>query len=439
MSANNIRGIIYSLGDEFIAQKPVEPFVPGVTYIQSSGKLIGRDELHNMLDASLNMWITSGDYVSSLELELAKKFDLKYASLTVSGSAANLLAFSALTSPKLHGRRIPAGSEVISVAAAFPTTVAPIVQNGCVPVFVDVNLETANVDEDLIEEAISPKTRAIMLAHTLGNPFNLSKVIEIANKHNLYVIEDCCDAFGATYDGKKVGTFGHLATCSFYPAHHMTMGEGGVVMTNKRSLQIIVESFRDWGRDCYCAPACENTCGKRFEGRRGELPYGYDHKYTYSHIGYNLKTTEFQAAIGLAQINKVDEFIGKRRFNWALLRHKLMERNLDDYFILPEATPNSDPSWFGFLVTLRDGVPFTRRAATVYLEEHKIGTRLLFAGNITRQPGFMDIEKRIVGDLVNTDKIMNDSFWVGVWPGIGRPQIEYMADTFEKMVKELSK
>jgi CDP-6-deoxy-D-xylo-4-hexulose-3-dehydrase len=430
---DHIRNAILSLGQEYSDAQEKLPFVAGQTYIPPAGKITGAEELHNLLDASLTGWITSGDYVQRMETQLAAKCGLKYASLTVSGSSANLLAFSALTSQKLRERRIAPGSEVIAVAAAFPTSVAPIVQNHCVPVFVDVNLKTANVQAELIEAAITPKTRAIMLAHTLGNPFDLARVCDLARSHGLYLIEDCCDAFGATYNGQPVGTFGNLATLSFYPAHHMTMGEGGAVLSNSKSKMVLVESFRDWGRDCYCEPACENTCGKRFEGRHGTLPYGYDHKYTYSHLGYNMKTTEFQAAIGLAQLARVDGFIMKRRENWRVLRQLFIDEHLDDYFILPEATPNSDPSWFGFLLTLRERG--RRLEAVQYLEEHKIGTRLLFCGNITRQPAFKGVEHKVVGELTNTDKIMNDSFWIGVWPGITRAQIYYMIDTLKALVR----
>ncbi len=437
MTQDDIREEILQLGEKFIAAKEKQPFVPGVTMIPASGKLIGAGELHNLLNASLNMWLTSGPYVKELETTLAMKFGLNYAALTVSGSAANLLAFSALTSRKLATRLVP-GDEVLSVAAAFPTTVAPIVQNRCVPVFVDVDLETANVNVDMLEAAVSSRTKAIMLAHTLGNPFDLAAVTKIADDHNLYLIEDCCDAFGATYNGKHVGTFGDLATVSFYPAHHMTMGEGGAVMSNRKALMVLAESFRDWGRDCYCEPACENTCGKRFEGQRAGLPYGYDHKYTYSHLGYNMKATDIQAAVGVAQIAKVDEFVAARRINHTMLYSAFVAEGLDEYFILPEHTFNSCPSWFGFLLTIRDGAPFSRRDATMYLEEHKVGTRLLFAGNITKQPAFKGVNYRVVGDLTNTDKIMNDSFWVGVWPGIGPAERDYMVETFKAMVKSLA-
>ncbi len=438
MTQAEVREEILRLGDKFLAAKDKPVFVPGVTMIPASGKMIGAEELHNLLNASLNMWLTSGPYVKDLETKLAAKFGLAYAALTVSGSAANLLAFSALTSHKLGSWRIQPGDEVLSVAAAFPTTVAPIVQNGCVPVFVDVDLPTANVDADLLEAAVSPRTRAVMLAHTLGNPFNLDAVTKLGDRHGLYLIEDCCDAFGATYNGRHVGTYGDLATVSFYPAHHMTMGEGGAVMSNRKAVMVLAESFRDWGRDCYCEPACENTCGKRFEGQRAALPYGYDHKYTYSHLGYNMKATDIQASIGVAQIAKVDDFVAARRNNHLELYSAFIDEGLDEFFILPEPTLNSNPSWFGFLLTIRDDAPFSRRDVTMYLEEHKVGTRLLFAGNITKQPAFKGVNYRVVGDLINTDKIMNDSFWVGVWPGIGPAQRDYMVETFKAMVKSLT-
>lgn len=438
MTQAEVREEICRLGELFLALEEPPLFVPGVTMVQASGKMIGEDELRGLLNASLNMWLTSGPIVEYFENKLAAKFGLRHAALTVSGSAANLLAFSALTSHKLHADRLKPGDEVLSVAAAFPTTVAPIVQNGCIPVFVDVDLATANVDVGALEAAVSSRTKAIMLAHTLGNPFNLDAVTALAEKHNLYLIEDCCDAFGATYNDHHVGTYGDLATVSFYPAHHMTMGEGGAVMSNSKVLMVLAESFRDWGRDCYCEPACENTCGKRFEGQRAGLPYGYDHKYTYSHLGYNMKATDIQASVGVAQIAKVDDFVAARRHNHLELHSAFIDEGLDEYFILPEPTLHSNPSWFGFLLTIRDDAPFSRRDATMYLEEHKIGTRLLFAGDITKQPAFKGVKYRVVGDLTNTDKIMNDSFWVGVWPGIGLEQRTYMVETFKATVKSLT-
>lgn len=436
-SAEEIRATILDLGRQYLKAQGKDSFVAGQTYIPCSGKIVDGDDLSNLLDASLDMWLTAGRYTELFETMLAEKFGLRHARLTVSGSAANLLAFTALTSWKLHERRVMPGSEVLTVAAGFPTTVAPIVQNGCVPVFVDVDLETFDVDVTRLAEAVTPKTRAIMMAHTLGNPFNLRAVKELAEKHNLYLIEDCCDAFGSTYEGQSVGTFGDMATLSFYPAHHITMGEGGAVMTNRKSLVTLAESFRDWGRDCWCPTGKSDTCGKRFDWKLGDLPYGYDHKYTYSHLGYNLKATDMQAAVGVGQLGKVDDFIARRRENFAELTKAFRAERLDEYFILPQATPNSDPSWFGFLLTLRDDAPFKRRDVVTYLESHKVGTRLLFAGNLTRQPAFKDVEYRVVGPLTNTDKIMNDSFWIGVWPGIEAQQRHYMVETFKSMIKEL--
>jgi CDP-6-deoxy-D-xylo-4-hexulose-3-dehydrase len=362
---------------------------------------------------------------------------VKHVATTVSGSAANLLAFSSLTSAKLKERRVGAGSEVITVAAGFPTTVAPIVQNGCIPVFVDVELATGNVNPDRLAEAITPRTRAIMLAHTLGNPFDVAHVAAMAKEHNLYLIEDCCDALGATQHGQKVGTFGDMATLSFYPAHHITTGEGGAVFTNNKSLSVLTESFRDWGRDCWCAPGQANTCQCRYDWKMGALPHGFDHKYIYSHIGYNMKITDMQAAVGFSQLDKVDAFIAKRRENFAALYALFESEGLTEHFLLPQATPESEPSWFGFLLTLRDGSPLKRRDVTAYLEEHKVGSRLLFGGNLTKQPAFKEVAYRVVGDLVNTDKIMNDSFWIGVWPGIDEARRAYMIETFKRMIKDL--
>ncbi|MCG5238952.1 lipopolysaccharide biosynthesis protein RfbH [Azospirillum doebereinerae] len=417
----------------------IEPgfFTPGKSYIPPSGKVLDANDLVHLIDASLDMWLTTGRFADRFESQLAETFGTRFAKLTVSGSAANLLAFSCLTSPRLQDKRIAPGSEVITVAAGFPTTVAPIVQNRCVPVFVDVDLATHNVDIDRLEGAVSNKTRAVMIAHTLGNPFNADAVAAFAKRHDLYFIEDCCDAFGATLNGKAVGTFGDIATLSFYPAHHITMGEGGAVMTNRKSLATLIESFRDWGRDCWCKPGQSNTCGNRFGQKFAGLPEGYDHKYVYSHLGYNLKATDMQAAIGLSQLEKLPAFIGKRRENHLALSRAFKDRGLDEYFLLPEATPGSEPSWFGFLLTIRDGAPLKRNAVVRYLEDHGIGTRLLFAGNLTRQPAFQDVEYRVFGGLENTDKIMRDSFWVGIWPGIDDQMTEYMADTFARMIKEL--
>jgi CDP-6-deoxy-D-xylo-4-hexulose-3-dehydrase len=436
-SASDLRAEILELARKYFAAKGQQVFIPGETYIPCTGKVVDAEDLQNLIDASLDMWLTAGRFCEQFEGRLAQRFGTAHAVMTVSGSAANLLAFSALTSWKLRDRRITPGSEVLTVAASFPTTVAPIVQNQCVPVFVDVDLETFNVDVDQLERAISPKTRAIMIAHTLGNPYNVEAVAKVARDHKLYLIEDCCDAFGATFKGKGVGTWGDLATLSFYPAHHITVGEGGAVLMQRGSTKILVESFRDWGRDCWCAPGKANTCEKRFEWRSGKLPYGYDHKFIFSHLGYNVKSTDFQGAIGISQLDKLDDFIALRRENFNWLSQKFIEEGFNEHFILPKSTPDSDPSWFGFLLTIRDGSPLKRREVVSYLETHQVGTRLLFAGNLTRQPAFKGVEHRVVGNLRNTDKIMNDSFWIGVWPGIGSRQREYMVETFRTMLREL--
>jgi len=418
------------------AKDPVK-FIPGETYIPPSGKVIDADDLTAVVDASLDMWLTAGRYAEEFEKNLAIRMNKKLCKLTVSGSAANLLAFSALTSHKLRNKAILPGDEVITVAAGFPTTVAPIVQNRAIPVFVDVDLETHNVDVDALQAAIGPKTKAIMIAHSLGNPFDAVRIAELCKKHSLYLIEDCCDALGAELDGRLVGTFGDLATLSFYPAHHITTGEGGAVFTDKIMLARLVESFRDWGRDCYCGPGVDNTCGKRFGWKLGDLPEGYDHKYTYSHIGYNLKMSDMQAACGVTQLKKVDHFIQRRRDNFAGLTSRIKAAKLDEYFHLPKPTPNSNPSWFGYLLTLRDGVNINRTKLTQLLEERKIGTRLLFAGNLTKQPAFKDVEYRVVGGLTQTDKVMHDSFWIGLWPGIDDQRLDYMVATLGDCVRDL--
>ena len=409
--------------------KPIA-FVGGETVIPPSGKLLGEEEIQNMVAASLDAWLTTGRFNAEFEKKLAAFLGVKYCLSVNSGSSANLVAFSTLTSHKLGNRAIKKGDEVIGVAAGFPTTVNPIVQFGAIPVFVDVDIQTHNINVDLIEAAITSKTKAIMLAHALGNPFNVGRVKEICDKHNLWLIEDTCDALGAEFNGQKCGTFGDIGTLSFYPAHHMTMGEGGAVFMNNPELKAIAESFRDWGRDCYCPPGCDNTCGCRFEQKHGDLPYGYDHKYVYSHSGYNLKITDMQAACGLAQLGKLEYFIEKRRSNYTYLRNKL--ESLTDFIHLPIPTPNSNPSWFGFPITLKEGCGVSRVDVTKFLDSHKIGSRLLFAGNLLKQPYFKDVEYRVVGDLTHTDKTMNDTFWIGVQPALDEVHFDFVAEKMEE-------
>jgi len=408
------------------------PFVPGSTVIPPSGKVIGGNELKNMVEASLDGWLTTGRFNDQFEAALAKVLGVRHVLTVNSGSSANLVAFSALTSPSLGDRAIRPGDEVIGVAAGFPTTVNPILQFGAVPVFVDVDIPTYNIDAAQIEAAITPKTRAIMLAHTLGNPFNLDVVTALCRKYNLWLIEDCCDALGATYNGRKVGTFGDIGTLSFYPAHHITMGEGGAVFTNHDELKRIAESFRDWGRDCYCAPGRDNTCNKRFCWKLGDLPEGYDHKYTYSHLGYNLKITDMQAACGLAQLERLDEFIARRRSNFDFLRKRL--ETCGEFLILPEATPGSDPSWFGFTITLRENAPVSRKDLLSYLDQKRIGTRLLFAGNLVRQPYMKGRNFRVASPLTRSDTVMNNTFWIGVYPGLDETMLDYAAGAIEQFL-----
>lgn len=424
---NQIKELVAVYATETLMPKK---FVPGHSVIPPSGKVLGKEEVINMVDASLDAWLTTGRFNASFEKELAKFLEVPYAITVNSGSSANLVAFTTLTSPKLGERAIKKGDEVITVAAGFPTTVNPIVQFGAVPVFVDVDLATHNINTDLIEAALSPKTKAIMLAHTLGNPFNVAKVREICDQNHLWLVEDTCDALGATFGGKKVGTFGDIATLSFYPAHHITMGEGGAVFMNDPQLKVIAESIRDWGRDCYCFPGKDNTCGCRFSQQHGDLPFGYDHKYVYSHAGYNLKITDMQAACGLAQLDKLESFIDKRRANFKYLHARF--QTLQDFIHLPEATPGSNPSWFGFPMTLRDGCGVKRVELIKYLDQNKIGTRLLFAGNLTRQPYFKDLTYRVAGELTQTDKTMNDTFWIGLYPGLGEEQFEFVAEKLEE-------
>ena len=412
-----------------------QPFIPGETAIPVSGRAFDADEVMNLVRASLDFWLTAGPYAEDFEQQFAQYLGVRHAMLCNSGSSANLLALTSLTSPRLGTRRLQPGDEVITVAAGFPTTVNPIIQNQLTPVFLDIDLCTHNIDINYLEEAITPRTKAIMAAHTLGNPFNLDAIMDIANQHNLWLIEDNCDALGSTYNGRKTGTFGHLASVSFYPAHHITMGEGGCVLTKSPTLKKLVESYRDWGRDCWCAPGKVNTCGKRFEWEMGELPYGYDHKYIYSHIGYNLKLTDMQAAVGLAQLKKLPHFIAIRKQNWQHLYDGL--KPLEEFFILPQPTPHSDPSWFGFLLTVRPQAPFSRNDLIRYLEAHQIATRLLFGGNLTRQPAYQQIPYRIVGNLTNTDITMNQTFWIGVYPGLTIPMLNYVIETFQTFIQSL--
>ncbi|WP_042301562.1 lipopolysaccharide biosynthesis protein RfbH [Paraburkholderia kururiensis] len=430
MNKDQIREQIIQLVKQYgeLATQP-RAFEPGQTVVPPSGKVIGAKEMELMVEASLDGWLTTGRFNEEFEKKLAAFLGVKYLITVNSGSSANLIAFSTLTSPKLGDRAIRQGDEVIGVAAGFPTTVNPILQFGAVPVFVDVELGTYNIDASKIEAAISPKTKAIMLAHTLGNPYNLEVITALCKKHNLWLIEDCCDALGATYDGKLVGTFGDIGTLSFYPAHHITMGEGGAVFTNNPDLKLIAESFRDWGRDCYCAPGKDNTCGKRFCWKLGNLPEGYDHKYTYSHLGYNLKITDMQAACALAQMDRLEGFIQARRDNFAYLHDKL--QSCKEFLILPHATPNSVPSWFGFPITLKPEADFRRVDLLSYLDQHKIGTRLLFAGNLTRQPYMIGREYRVSGELTNTDIVMNQTFWVGVYPGLNREMLDFIVEKIE--------
>lgn len=428
-----IRSQILDLVAKYADKKFIsKPFFPGVTPIPSAGKVIGGAEVGNMVEAALDGWLTTGRFNEEFEKKLAKFLGVQHLITVNSGSSANLVAFSTLTSPKLGDRAIKQGDEVISVAAGFPTTVNPILQFGAIPVFVDVDLETYNIDASKIEAAISPKTKAVMLAHTLGNPFNLSTIVSICKKYNLWLVEDCCDALGSTYDGKLVGTFGDIATLSFYPAHHITMGEGGAVFTNNYELKQIAESFRDWGRDCYCPPGKDNTCGKRYSWQLGGLPFGFDHKFTYGHVGYNLKITDMQAACGLGQLLSLEKFIEARKINFKYLISRL--KSCEEYLLLPRATEKADPSWFGFAITLKKDCPVNRTDLLTYLDQQKIGSRMLFAGNLTCQPYMVDKVFRVSGELANTNIIMNNTFWLGIYPGITEEMLDFVAAKIESFL-----
>jgi CDP-6-deoxy-D-xylo-4-hexulose-3-dehydrase len=408
-------------------------FEPGQSPVPVSGRVFDEGDVQSLVDSSLDFWLTAGRFCDEFERKFARRIGVRCARLVNSGSSANLLAVSVLTSPTLGDRQLKPGDEVITLAAGFPTTINPIIQNRAVPVFIDVQLGTYNADVSMLEEALSPRTKAVIFAHTLGNPFDLDAVTAFTRKHNLWLIEDCCDALGSTHQGRNIGTFGDLATVSFYPAHHITMGEGGCVLTDKPPLDRLVESFRDWGRDCWCAPGKDNTCGKRFDWQLGTLPCGYDHKYTYSHIGYNLKVTDMQAAVGVSQLEKLDAYISARRKNFDTLKSGL--ESLQHVFLLPEATPGTDPSWFGFPLAVKPESGLTRDQVTRYLESRKIGTRLLFGGNLVRQPAYKDVDYRVIGNLENTDYVMNNVFWIGVYPGLNESMLQYMVQSLGEVTR----
>jgi CDP-6-deoxy-D-xylo-4-hexulose-3-dehydrase len=430
-----LRERILALVAEYHAEAFAAPqFIPGETPIPVAGRVFDSAEMQSLVDSALDFWLTTGRFAAQFEERFARFMGIRSAALVNSGSSANLVALAALTSAKLGKRALKPGDEVITVAAGFPTTVNPIIQCGLIPVFVDIEIPTYNVDVARLEQALSPRTRAIALAHTLGNPFNVDAVMEFVRRHELWLVEDCCDAVGAEYRGRQVGTFGDLATASFYPAHHITMGEGGCVLTNTPLLKTLVESFRDWGRDCWCDPGKDNTCGKRFDWQLGALPYGYDHKYIYSHIGYNLKATDMQAAVGVAQLGKLSYFIEARRGNFARLREGL--RDLEEFFVLPEPTPGSMPSWFGFPLLVRAGAPFTRTDLIRVVDARKIGTRLLFGGNLVRQPAYRDLAYRVAGPLENTDQVADRLFWIGVYPGLTPQMLDYVVDSFHAIIAE---
>jgi CDP-6-deoxy-D-xylo-4-hexulose-3-dehydrase len=434
--AEKLRGEILDLVEEYAKSAHGEqPFVAGKSPIHVSGKVYGASELRALVDASLDFWLTTGRYNDLFEKRLASVFGLRFALTTNSGSSANLLALSSLTSPLLGKQALRPGDEVITVAAGFPTTVNPSIINGLVPVFIDIDIPTYNVSVSRLAEAVGPKTKAIMIAHTLGNPFDIGEVTRIAREHDLWLVEDCCDALGSTYNGQSVGTFGDVGTLSFYPAHHITMGEGGAVFTNSALLRRALACIRDWGRDCWCDPGMDNTCGKRFKWQLGTLPVGYDHKYTYSHLGYNLKITDMQAAVGFAQLDRLPAFVEARRRNFRRLKEGLSD--LQEFLVLPEATAGSDPSWFGFLITVRDDAPFARNDLTRLLNDEGVATRNLFAGNLTRQPYMIGRNFRVVGELRNTDRVMNQTFWVGVFPGLTNEHVDFAIERMHKIIHEL--
>ncbi len=432
--AIKLREQILELVAEYTSEAfPQKEFIPGETHVPVSGRVFDEADLQSLVDSSLDFWLTTGRFAAKFEKEFAAFFNMRFSILVNSGSSANLLALSCLTSPTLGDRQLKPGDEVITVATGFPTTVNPIFQNNLVPVFVDVDIPTYNINTSQLEAALSRRTRAVMVAHTLGNPFNLKAVSEFCKQNNLWLIEDCCDAVGAKYNGQSVGKFGDLATVSFYPAHHITMGEGGAVLTDNPILKKLVESFRDWGRDCWCEPGKDNTCGKRFDWQLGSLPHGYDHKYTYSHVGYNLKATDMQAAVGVSQLKKLPGFIERRRENFNYLKERLAP--LEHFLLLPEATPNSTPSWFGFPIFVSPDAPFTRDEATLWLDSNKIGTRLLFSGNLIHQPAYTGWNYRVVGNLEKADQVMRQVFWIGVYPGLTPPMLEYVVDKLEQLTK----
>lgn len=432
--AEEIRRQIHDLVAQYHTLKHATPaFEPGVSAVPVSGRVYGASDMQMLADSMLDFWLTTGRFNDAFEKRFAERVGAKHVITVNSGSSANLVAFSALTSPRLRDRQLKPGHEVITAATGFPTTVNPTLHWGLVPVFVDVKLKTYNIDPDQIEAAITPKTRAIMVAHTLGNPFDIAPIKALCDKHGLFLVEDCCDALGATYDGKHVGTFGDVGTCSFYPAHHITMGEGGAVFMNNTNFKKIAESFRDWGRDCYCEPGKDNTCLKRFKWKLGDLPHGYDHKYIYSHLGFNLKITDMQAAVGLAQMDRLEGFIADRKRNFATLKAGLQE--LEEYLILPEATARSEPSWFGFPITVQPGAPFTRDELVLHLNDKKIATRLLFGGNLIRQPYMIGREFRTIGDLPNANLVVTNTFWIGVYPGLGQAQLSYVLDVIRAFCK----